>query len=231
MGELTKDNAQSILAACRDNAAAICECLNQCLGTTHQLEVGELSAWQADTCPPSSTNRCSGHSSRHAVADLPDSRQLALARVVHHARQKPIVPAANIGHGELAPTNLLPSDLEAGTTVTVAVDNLKQEIIDRQPADWAATIELTIAGSGESSGTTPAGRLLLVWPVAQVGRLKAKRRNRRCLPAKRLRLRNRRLHPRCRRQNRLRRRDRLHVPIEPLRKSSLPSNRRAQNVW
>ena len=64
-------------------------------------------------------------------------------------------------------TNLLPSDLEAGTTVTVAVDNLKQEIIDRQPADWAATIELTIAGSGESSGTTPAGRLLLVWPVAQ----------------------------------------------------------------
>ncbi len=167
MPELTKDNAPSILAACCDHAAALAESLNECLGTKHQIEVGELSEWKPDACPPE-------FAGPGLVVGIQVGRQWLICLIPAGLPLPDWYATPDEGQSTRLQTlagewskKLLPADLEATTAVAGAVDNVKRTVVDGKPAEEAFTLAWKLVPSGDADAAAGSATLLLVWPVAE----------------------------------------------------------------
>jgi flagellar motor switch protein FliN/FliY len=192
MSELTESNLEGVVAACRENCAAIAESLNLCFDRQYRIEIGETLTWTSDTLS----------------AEL-DGPGLVTAIEVGEQAMVCLIPASlPLPAWYLEPSeseqsrlqtlamewsiNLLPEDLTAGQFSTVALTNIKHEVTSWEPCEWAAAIELLVheepadekssdadaetdepeAGDvvndeSSSAGAPPVAVLYLVWPVAK----------------------------------------------------------------
>jgi len=144
MTQIDETHIEAIFAACQENSAAIAESLNQCFDRHYRVEVGESAMWSPDE-----------------AADELDGPGLTVAFGVGQQGVLCLIPASMpLPDWYTAPgdsensrlqtlalewsINMLPAEFEAGEFASVASDNLKQQVLDSEPAAWAAVIELLV---------------------------------------------------------------------------------------
>jgi flagellar motor switch protein FliN/FliY len=144
MTQITETHAEKIVAACRENLAAIAESLNLCIDRKYQIEVGRTFPWNADQAP--SDLDAPGLTVAFKIgdegvlclipADLPLPEWYTAPGDSEESRLQTLALEWSI--------NMLPPDLEAGEFRSAATDNLKQQIADSKPFQWATCIEFLI---------------------------------------------------------------------------------------
>ena len=160
-GGLQQDDVEKIVNACKENSDAIAESLNLCIEKQYRVEVGEPVDWAE-----------AGGAEQFAVAGLEVIIGVGETAVVM------LVPATlplpdwytNPGESEAArlqtlamewSMNLLPADREAGEFISSAINDLHEDILGMQPADWAKAIPLQLFEEAEEAVAT-------MWLVAAV---------------------------------------------------------------
>ena len=159
MPGFTSDNVEQIVAACRENISAIAESLNLCIDRQDRIEIGGTTVWSAESVP----------------AEL-DGPGLAVTLTVTGQSMLCLIPASyplpewytHPGESEEArlqtlamewSMNLLPAELEAENFQSVAVENLRQIIVDSDSPDEATILELRARSSevaDDDAGTPTA---------------------------------------------------------------------------
>jgi flagellar motor switch protein FliN/FliY len=144
MTQFNETHIESIIAACQKNVAEIAESLNQCFDRQYRIEVGESTMWNPDQ-----------------AVDVLDGPGLTVAFGVGQQGVLCLIPASmplpdwytDPGDSENSrlqtlalewSMNMLPAEFEAGEFASVASENMKQQVLDSEPAAWAALVELLV---------------------------------------------------------------------------------------
>jgi len=162
MSEFTPENVEQLVEACRENASAIAEGLNLCFDLKKEVAIGESSPWDSENVPVEF-----------------DGPGLIVSFQVGENFLFALIPQTlplpdwylNPGDSESSrlqtlamewSMNLVPMDLEATEFASIAVENLKQSVLESSTEDWATNFNMEVTDEqGDSS------QIVVVWPTKQ----------------------------------------------------------------
>ncbi len=156
MAEIQEEQISQIVEACQGQAEVISGCLNSCLESDFQLDIGEQAALSLDSLPPELD--APGMvvvltiENQHVVCLIPESLPLPEWYKTPDETQSSRLQTIGMEWSMC----MLPATMECSSFETITLSNLRSFLEEGDPAEGAFTLALNIKQEGDSPATSEA---------------------------------------------------------------------------
>ncbi|QDU47813.1 FliM/FliN family flagellar motor switch protein [Gimesia panareensis] len=174
MSGFSQENVEAIFAQAGESMAAISDSLNQCFDTSYRLEMGESGIWSPEELDDAF--RGPGLVVLFRLGDeamaglIPEGLPLPDWYTEPGESQSSRLQTLSMEWS----MNLIPLDAgEAEEFKTYATESLLNEVMQGEPADWAALLRINVfpadaeTDAEESDGQSPSAVIPVIWPLTK----------------------------------------------------------------